>query len=53
MKTEILFCKSCNEYTLNKKCKNCGNDAITTKPAKFNLEDKYLKYRILAKKNDI
>jgi len=53
MKREILFCEKCLEYTLSKSCNKCGKATITRKPAKFSLEDKYLKYRLLAKKNDI
>ena len=53
MKTRILFCKECHIYTLNESCKKCGKTTITNKPAKFSLEDKYIKYRILAKKNGV
>ncbi len=50
MKTEILKCPKCLEYTLNKKCKECNTDALTPKPAKFSLEDRYGPYRRLSKK---
>ncbi len=54
MKKQILFCKNCHLYTLKQKCYKCNSITITTKPAKFSLEDKYLKYRLIAKKkNDI
>ena len=49
MTSHILFCKTCNKYTLKETC-SCGEKAITTKPAKFSLEDKYGKYRRLSKK---
>jgi len=53
MKTQILFCKNCHVYTLKNNCPECSNITITPKPAKFSLEDKYLKYRLLAKKNEL
>jgi len=53
MKTQILLCNKCLIYTLKDKCGNCGNKTITPKPAKFSLEDKYLKYRLMAKKNEL
>lgn len=53
MKTEILLCKKCDIYTLKKNCQNCNNITVTPKPAKFSLEDRYLKYRLLAKKNEL
>ncbi len=53
MKTQILFCRECHIYTLNKNCGSCGKETITQKPAKFSLEDKYLRYRLMAKKNEL
>ena len=44
----ILKCTSCGRYTLNEKC-ICGGNAVTPKPAKYNPEDKYGKYRREAK----
>jgi H/ACA ribonucleoprotein complex subunit 3 len=46
---KILYCKKCDKYTLKETC-SCGEKAITTKPAKFSPEDKYGKYRRIAKK---
>lgn len=53
MKNEILLCKKCHVYTLKNKCYNCNQDTITPKPAKFSLEDKYQKYRLKAKENEL
>ncbi len=53
MKTQILICKECNIFTLKNKCPGCNQNTITPKPAKFSLEDKYLKYRLTAKKNEL
>lgn len=50
MKVEILFCKSCHIYTLMNECHQCKSTAITPKPAKYSPEDKWGKYRRLAKK---
>jgi H/ACA ribonucleoprotein complex subunit 3 len=46
---KILYCKKCNKYTIKETC-SCGAKAITTKPAKFSPEDKYGRYRRIAKK---
>ena len=45
MKKEILRCIKCNKYTLKKVCDICKSECITTKPAKFSLEDKFGEYR--------
>jgi len=44
----ILKCGNCGKYTMNNICK-CGSEAITPKPAKFSIEDKYGAYRRKAK----
>ncbi|MDD5178361.1 MAG: RNA-protein complex protein Nop10 [Candidatus Nanoarchaeia archaeon] len=49
-KVEILNCESCNVYTLKKICPKCGRETISNKPGKFSVEDRYGKYRRLAKK---
>jgi len=49
MKKQILSCHKCGIYTLNENCPNCNNKTISTKPAKFSIEDKYLRYRLKAK----
>lgn len=43
MAKEILKCQVCNSYTLKKI--HCNQKTITTKPAKYDPEDKYGKYR--------
>ena len=45
----ILKCKECKNYTMEKICK-CGSEALTTKPSKFSIEDKYGNYRLKYKK---
>lgn len=50
MKTEILRCPICLEYTLDKICPRCNIKPATPKPAKFSIDDPYGRYRRLAKK---
>ncbi|MBU2633776.1 MAG: RNA-protein complex protein Nop10 [Nanoarchaeota archaeon] len=50
--TEILKCPKCNNYTLKNNCDKCNLKTLSPKPAKFSIDDKYGKYRRLAKKND-
>jgi len=45
----LLKCVKCGEYTMKEGC-DCGGKAVNIKPAKFNLEDPYGKYRREAKK---
>jgi len=42
-------CQSCNQYTLQDTCK-CGGQAISPHPAKFSLDDKYRRYKILMRR---
>ncbi|AJF62426.1 MAG: Ribosome biogenesis protein Nop10 [archaeon GW2011_AR20] len=51
MKKSILSCNNCHIYTLKENCPECGNKVFSSKPAKFSIEDKYLKYRLKAKEN--
>ncbi len=53
MKKQILFCNNCWGYTLKENCQNCNNKTLSPKPAKFSIEDKYLRYRLKAKENEI
>jgi H/ACA ribonucleoprotein complex subunit 3 len=43
----ILKCQKCGKYTLEETCHNLST--IRVKPARFSPEDKYAKYRRLAK----
>jgi H/ACA ribonucleoprotein complex subunit 3 len=45
----ILKCKKCGGYTLKEICPLCGSSAITIRPPKFSLEDKFGAYRRKAK----
>jgi len=46
----IMQCISCKTYTLKDKCPNCNEKTIMPKPPKYSPEDKYAKYRRIAKK---
>lgn len=47
---KIKKCFSCNKYTLKNICLLCGKNVEVIKPGKFSPDDKYGKYRRLAKK---
>jgi len=49
-KIEILKCNKCSVYTLEKTCKNCSSQTLSTKPAKYSPEDPYGKWRLKYKK---
>lgn len=53
MKKTIFQCKNCYIYTLKRNCPYCYEKTISPKPAKFSIEDKYLRYRLKAKQNEI
>jgi len=40
----------CRGYTLQEMCPRCGGEAVSPHPAKFSLDDKYRKYRLLMKR---
>ncbi|MDP6139388.1 MAG: nucleolar RNA-binding Nop10p family protein [Candidatus Woesearchaeota archaeon] len=44
----ILKCDKCGKYTMKESCL-CEGKALTPKPAKFSVEDKYGAYRRKAK----
>jgi len=50
MTLKIFKCENCKNYTLKKTCSKCKEDTNNPKPAKFSPEDKFGKYRRLAKK---
>jgi|APSaa5957512535_1039671.scaffolds.fasta_scaffold10864_5 H/ACA ribonucleoprotein complex subunit 3 len=50
MALKIFKCGTCENYTLKKTCSKCNKKTDNPKPAKFSPEDKFGKYRRLAKK---
>ncbi|MBL7148104.1 MAG: RNA-protein complex protein Nop10 [Nanoarchaeota archaeon] len=53
MKKEILKCPKCSTYTLQSSCPNCNSKTLSPKPAKFSINDKYGKYRRIAKLKNV
>jgi H/ACA ribonucleoprotein complex subunit 3 len=43
-------CTRCRGYTLQETCPRCGGDAVSPHPAKFSMDDKYRKYRLLMRR---
>jgi len=51
MKKEILKCTKCSTYTLKTSCPNCNSKTLSPKPAKYSIDDKWGKWRRIAKKS--
>ncbi|MCL2475479.1 RNA-protein complex protein Nop10 [Candidatus Bathycorpusculum sp.] len=52
MNWQLRKCEKCGIYTLNKaNCTACGGNVRIPHPAKFSPDDKYLKYRMAAKRS--
>ncbi|MCL2358485.1 MAG: RNA-protein complex protein Nop10 [Nitrososphaerota archaeon] len=52
MNWQLRKCVKCEAYTLNKAiCPVCKGDVRIPHPAKFSPDDKYLKYRMAAKRS--
>ncbi len=51
MKHQIFHCTKCHIYTLEKNCPKCKAKTENPKPAKYSVEDKFGKYRRMAKKD--
>jgi len=47
--TVIKKCPKCGTYTLKETCPKCGEPTKTPHPPKFSPQDKYGKYRRMAK----
>ena len=41
----MLYCKTCEKYTLDNICNKCKNPTVIKKPARFSPQDHYGKYR--------
>jgi len=46
----IMKCSQCGNYTMKAVCSKCNGKCYEAKPAKYSPEDKYGKYRRIAKK---
>ncbi len=42
---KMRYCKKCRIYTLEEKCKRCGEATVSPHPPKFSPEDPYGEYR--------
>ncbi|MBI4153031.1 ribosome biogenesis protein [Candidatus Woesearchaeota archaeon] len=47
----ILKCPKCREYTMKEE--HCGEKTLRPQPAKWSPEDKYGKYRLEARKEEL
>ncbi len=47
---KILYCKTCEKYTLEETCCICKKKTISNNPPKFSPQDHYGKYRRKLKK---
>ncbi len=44
-------CVKCGAYTIKElHCKRCGGDVKSPHPAKFSMDDRYRKYRLIMKR---
>ena len=44
-------CEKCGTYTLHEDaCPKCGGHVISPHPAKFSMDDKYRRYRLIMKR---
>ncbi|MDH5769898.1 MAG: RNA-protein complex protein Nop10 [Candidatus Bathyarchaeota archaeon] len=51
MKWLLRRCERCKRYTLHAdRCPYCGGEVRMPHPAKFSIDDKYLKYKSLMKR---
>jgi H/ACA ribonucleoprotein complex subunit 3 len=50
MRYRIRRCIKCYRYTLYTTCPECGSETRIAHPPRFSPEDRYVKYRLLAKK---
>ncbi|MGB9371373.1 MAG: RNA-protein complex protein Nop10 [Halobacteriota archaeon] len=42
--------RKCHGYTLEEKCRTCGQPTVTARPARFSPEDRYGRYRRMLKR---
>jgi len=48
--SQILYCKKCKVYTLDKICNSCKQNTVSKKPARFSPQDRFGEYRRRLKK---
>ena len=47
----LLYCKKCNDYTLDENCHICNNKSVMKNPPRFSPQDNYGRYRRELKKS--
>ena len=45
----MMYCPSCDIYTLEDRCPKCGKKTVVAHPPRFSPEDRYGEYRRKAK----
>lgn len=46
----LRYCRRCDRYTLRFECPICGGSVKIPHPAKFSLEDRYGRYKLLMRR---
>ena len=46
----LMYCDSCHEYTLKKRCTRCERPARNAHPARFSPDDKFSRQRLVIKR---
>ncbi len=49
MRFLLRKCRGCGRYTLKEVCPECGSPTTSAHPPRYSPEDKYAKYRRMAK----
>ena len=49
MKFLMRRCPNCGRYTFKETCPVCGGKTVVPHPPRFSPEDRFVKYRIMAK----
>ncbi len=53
MRYQIRRCSRCRAYTMKALCPKCRGDTLSVHPAKFSPDDKYMRYRLAERYQDI
>ncbi len=49
----VLKCTNCGQYTMKDVCPNCNEKAVSSRPAKFSVQDRYARLRRAAKRDEL
>ncbi len=53
MHFQLRKCVDCKRYTLKEECSKCGHKTVSVHPGKYSPDDKYARYRISDRYNQI